>query len=185
MCVIETFTDTIYHDETGRKIVRQAFRTRRGKVRYRYVALERCQQCGADYVPTRRGVQKYCGDSCRSKACRERKQYQTQHAPTLQPIVPTDQVAKIPSPAEDSWNWTRAAENAVASGTVAYAQYHAIESLLSEHQKQLMQEIKQSEARTAQLIEQVGGIQKKKKLAIPHNRTSAKKTGEIARKLLE
>ncbi|MBW2937515.1 hypothetical protein KXJ69_05325 [Aureisphaera sp. CAU 1614] len=29
--------------------------------------MEKCIQCGADYIPRRRGVQKFCSDTCRSR----------------------------------------------------------------------------------------------------------------------
>ena len=32
--------------------------------RYSYT----CQNCGKDYIPSRRGVQKYCSNSCRTRA---------------------------------------------------------------------------------------------------------------------
>lgn len=37
--------------------------------RYSYT----CQNCGKDYIPNRRGVQKYCSNSCRTRAFLLRK----------------------------------------------------------------------------------------------------------------
>lgn len=33
-----------------------------------------CEYCYTEYIPKRRGVQKYCSNSCRSNACRVRNQ---------------------------------------------------------------------------------------------------------------
>ena len=96
-----------------------------------------------------------------------------------------DQINEAPPTSENSWNWTRTAENAAASSAVAVAQYHAIESVISKHFDQLKQEVKQSEARTAQLLKQVAGIQKKKKSAKPREKVDAMKAEEVARRLLE
>ena len=148
-------TDTIFRDDSGRKTVRQSFRTRRGKVRYRYVALASCEQCGNDFVPTRRGVHKYCSVSCRSQACRQRKHQHTRQELTVQPSAKTEEVNPATPPPPESWNWTRTAENAVTSGAVAYAQYNALESLLSKYHELLKLEVKQSEARTAQRLKQL------------------------------
>ena len=36
--------------------------------------LEKCDYCHKDYVPTRRGVQRFCKDSCRATSFRKKKQ---------------------------------------------------------------------------------------------------------------
>lgn len=36
-----------------------------------------CEYCRKDYIPKRRGIQKYCSNSCRSNACRVRKAINT------------------------------------------------------------------------------------------------------------
>jgi hypothetical protein len=45
-----------------------------------------CQYCGKDFVPNRRKVQKYCSNSCRSKAYHQRTKIAPLNAPTVAEI---------------------------------------------------------------------------------------------------
>ena len=46
---------------------------RKTNVTFTHMYLENCQNCGKTYIPKRRGVQKYCTTSCRSRAYQLRK----------------------------------------------------------------------------------------------------------------
>lgn len=149
MCVIETLADQIFIDNSGKKTVRQRYRTKRGKERYRYIALISCSYCGEDFVPTRRGVHKYCSSSCRSRACKERKNYvHGQHLP--QKSLEGLQGVELLPIHQDKWSWMRTGENVVASGAVAAAQYLALREELSQLKEAIKQEISLSERRIAQ-----------------------------------
>lgn len=58
----------VYKDDAGRYI--------EGKDNQRYYE-QSCERCGDAYFPKRRGVQKYCSQSCNVRACRERNGYET------------------------------------------------------------------------------------------------------------
>lgn len=151
MCVIETLTDQIFVDSSGKKTVRQRYRTKRGKERYRYIALLPCAYCGADFVPTRRGVHKYCSSSCRSRACKERNHYAQPGSLPAESAVKFDLVPIEQAPKEQ-FSWLRTGENALAAGTVAAVQYAAIENMIAKQMDILKQEIKLSEQRTAKNV---------------------------------
>lgn len=146
MCVIETLADQIFIDESGQKTVRQRYRTKRGKERYRYVTLISCQRCGDDFVPTRRGVHKYCSNSCRSIACKKRNKYEYRQ---YLPAQTLENVNLISVPNEDKWNWMRTGENAAASGAVATVQYFALKEIITKQTEQIRRDIRLSEQRNA------------------------------------
>lgn len=58
----------VYKDDAGRYV--------EGKDNQRYYE-QNCERCGDAYFPKRRGVQKYCSQSCNVRACRERNGYET------------------------------------------------------------------------------------------------------------
>lgn len=52
-----------------------------------------CEYCHKEYIPKRRGVQKYCSNSCRSNACRVRNQEKTITSKTdsIIPLIESNQ----------------------------------------------------------------------------------------------
>ena len=190
MSVIETFAEQVFINDAGSKSVRQSYRTRRGKIRYRYITLVSCEFCGDDFVPTRRGVHIYCSTSCRSRACKARKQdsksyEERQSQLALQPAVEAEVLSPAPAAKPLSWDWTRTAENVVASGTVAFAQYRALEDMIVRQFNQLRAEIRQSEVRTTQRLQQLADIQTKKPTSQQPKGIDAMDFEEIARRMLE
>ncbi|MEK6482535.1 hypothetical protein WJR50_33715 [Catalinimonas sp. 4WD22] len=147
MCIVETFADEIFINEAGHKIVRQLYRTKRGKEKYRYVSLVSCAYCEEDFVPTRRGVHKYCSNSCRSRACKERNGYVNGQKVA---IKPSEELQPVSAVAQEQWSWMRTGENAAASGAVATVQYYAIENMITDKLGTITNEIRLSEQRNAQ-----------------------------------
>jgi len=182
MCVVEIFTDEIFIDEAGRKTVRQLYRTKRGKEKYRYVSLASCAYCEEDFVPTRRGVHKYCSNSCRSRACKERKGYVKGQK---RAVEPTEELQLVPVETQEQWSWMRTGENAAASGAVATVQYYAIENMITDKLGTVINEIRQSEQRNAQRMKAFIEVSLKRVNNTPKQYKSidAKDFEEMGRKL--
>lgn len=182
MSVVRTLADHIITDSTGHKLVRQLYTTRRGKERYRYVALISCSYCGTDFIPTRRGVHKYCSNSCRSRACKERNNYvYRQYLPT-QPIAG---INLVPAPNQEKWSWMRTGENAAASGAVVTVQYFALKEMISQQFNTLKSQISLSEQRTVQKVIKIIEAKEKGLLKAPRKKSiDAKAFEDIANKML-
>ncbi|MEK6482520.1 hypothetical protein WJR50_33615 [Catalinimonas sp. 4WD22] len=183
MCVIETFADEIFINEAGHKIVRQLYRTKRGKEKYRYVSLVSCDYCEEDFVPTRRGVHKYCSNSCRSRACKERNGYVKGQKRI---VKPTEEMQLVPASSQEQWSWMRTGENAAASGAVATVQYYAIENMITEKLGTVINEIRLSEQRNAQRMKAFIEVSLKRANNTPkqYNGIDAKDFDDIGRKLV-
>ncbi len=50
------------------------------------IKTEICKYCGGDYVPKRRGAQKFCRNSCRSLNWKNKQQIKELKVPTIDPI---------------------------------------------------------------------------------------------------
>lgn len=183
MSVVRTLTDHIIIDSSGHKLVRQRYTTKRGKERDRYVALVSCSYCGTDFVPTRRGVHKYCSNSCRSRACKQRNNYIYRQ---YLPAQSLEGINLVPVPDKEKWNWMRAGESAAASGAIATVQYFALESMISKHINAIRSEISLSEQRTVQRVIQIIQAKEKGLIGAPRKSTNvdAEAFRNIANKML-
>ena len=56
---------------------------------------EICQQCGADYTPKRRGAQKFCNNSCRSRHWQLKQYTEKKDIVIQQDSNPTSQKLKV------------------------------------------------------------------------------------------
>jgi hypothetical protein len=188
MCVVETFTDEIFINDAGQKTVRQLYKTKRGKNKYRYVSLISCEYCKEDFVPTRRGVHKYCSNSCRSRACKKRNNYVNGLKQQNQKLFPQPEknVQLIPVPTQQEWNWMRFLENLAASGSISFLQHQAVKDMINENGKMVISEIRHSELRNAQRMKAFIEANRKDLLRAPkpYNGIDAKDFEDIAKKLL-
>ncbi|WP_405384051.1 hypothetical protein [Maribacter sp. LLG6340-A2] len=62
--------------------------------------IEICTYCGDEYVPKRRGVQKFCSNSCRSLNWKNKQQTKELKVPAVNPIDEKPVLAQKPSSQE-------------------------------------------------------------------------------------
>lgn len=102
---------------------------------------EICCYCGGEYLPTRRGAQRFCSNSCRSLNWRKKKEIAQRAKEILKPSNEVQEKSTVPPPSE-KMSWAGVGNAATGVAVVELAKEVFTHELNKPATKKDIQEIK-------------------------------------------